>query len=66
MQSAHPSSEGWALEGGGHDRDRPQDLAARMRDQISGISVQRSVKRYQTNPPPRRAWPTACGPGHEL
>jgi hypothetical protein len=31
MQRARPSDEGWATEGGGHDRDRPQDLAARMR-----------------------------------
>ena len=52
-----PTEAGLAYEGGGHDRDRPQDLAARMRkawalrdaqsdigDQRSGISEKTSDK----------------------
>jgi hypothetical protein len=44
-----PSEAGLAYEGGGHDRDRPQDLAARMREawalraQRSDIGDQRSA-----------------------
>lgn len=44
-----PSEAGLAYEGGGHDRDRPQDLAARMReawalcDARSDIGDQRSA-----------------------
>jgi hypothetical protein len=44
-----PPEAGLVYEGGGHDRDRPQDLAARMReawasrDQRSDIGDQRSA-----------------------
>ena len=50
LDRLQPSDAGLAYEGGGHDRDRPQDLAARMReawamrDQISGISEKTSDK----------------------
>ena len=58
--------QGLAYEGGGYDRDRPQDIAARMReawalrDQISVISDQIKEKCIQRNGKPRRAWPNAC------
>jgi hypothetical protein len=32
MDMTQPTELGLAYEGGGHDRDRPQDLAARMRE----------------------------------
>lgn len=57
LDKLQPSEAGLAYEGGGHDRDRPQDLAARMReawalrdaqsdigDQRSGISEKTSDK----------------------
>jgi hypothetical protein len=59
-------TEGLAYEGGGHDCDHPQDLAARMReawalrDVQSDFGEKRSAKRDQRNRTPRRAWPTAC------
>lgn len=49
LDRLQPPEAGLAYEGGGHDRDRPQDLAARMReawalrDQRSDIGDQRSA-----------------------
>ena len=62
LDRLQPPEVGLAYEGSGHDRDRPHDLAARMREAWVLRDV-RSAKRHQTNPPPRRAWPTACAPG---
>lgn len=51
LDRLQPPEAGLAYEGGGHDRDRPQDLAARMReawavrDQRSEIGDKRSDKR---------------------
>ncbi|OZB16737.1 MAG: hypothetical protein B7X55_07500 [Rhodobacterales bacterium 34-62-10] len=53
-----PSEAGLAYEGGGHDRDRPQDLAARMReawalrDQRSDIGDTRSAISEKTSDKP--------------
>ena len=50
-----PSEAGLAYEGGGHDRDRPQDLAARLReawalrDAGSDIGDQRSAISEKTS-----------------
>lgn len=62
LDRLQPPDAGLTYEGSGHDRDRPQDLAARMREAWVLRDV-RSAKRHQTNPPPRRAWPTACAQG---
>ena len=49
LDRLQPTEAGLAYEGGGHDRDRPQDLAARMReawalrDTRSDIGDQRSA-----------------------
>ena len=49
LDRLQPPEAGLAYEGGGHDRDRPQDLAARMReawalrDQRSDIGDKRSA-----------------------
>jgi hypothetical protein len=53
-----PSDAGLAYEGGGHDRDRPQELAARMReawalrDARSDIGDQRSAISEKTSDKP--------------
>jgi MobA/MobL family len=58
LDRLQPSEAGLAYEGGGHDRDRPQDLAARMReawevrDAGSGIGNQRSEISEKTSDKP--------------
>ena len=55
LDRLQPPEAGLAYEGGGHDRDRPQDLAARMReawalrDQRSDIGDQRSAISEKTS-----------------
>ena len=55
LDRLQPFEAGLAYEGGGHDRDRPQDLAARMReawalrDQRSDIGDQRSAISEKTS-----------------
>ena len=58
LDRLQPPEAGLAYEGGGHDRDRPQDLAARMReawasrDQRSDIGDQRSAISEETSDKP--------------
>ena len=58
LDRLQPSDAGLAYEGGGHDRDRPQDLAARMReawalrDARSDIGDQRSAISEKTSDKP--------------
>ena len=58
LDRLQPPEAGLAYEGSGHDRDRPQDLAARMRDawasrdQRSDIGDQRSAISEKTSDKP--------------
>ena len=58
LDRLQPTEAGLAYEGGGHDRDRPQDLAARMReawalrDARSDIGDQRSAISEKTSDKP--------------
>ena len=49
LDRLQPPEAGLAYEGGGQDRDRPQDLAARMHEAWA-LRDQRSAERYQTSP----------------